>query len=213
MTESEWDACTDPDAMLSLLTTRGHASERKLRLHLAVLCRLLRHKIRDERSREAFRAAEKFADGLIGRQQLTEASRRAHHVLMEETLRRSAASTIQAVWLACAVAGNADNLLVTRVPLDRRLRVSLIREVFGGGPLRPATIGAGVVGNAAVRLAQAAYEERDALTGQLDNQRLGVLADALEEAGCTDALSLSHLRGPGPHVRGCHVVDAVLSKG
>jgi hypothetical protein len=42
--------------------------------------------------------------------------------------------------------------------------------------------------------------------------RLPVLADALEEAGCTDADILSHLRGPGPHVRGCWVVDLLLGK-
>jgi hypothetical protein len=38
------------------------------------------------------------------------------------------------------------------------------------------------------------------------------LADALEEAGCTDANLLGHLRGPGPHALGCHALDAVLGK-
>jgi hypothetical protein len=40
-----------------------------------------------------------------------------------------------------------------------------------------------------------------------------VLADALEEAGCADAEILTHLRGPGPHVRGCWALDLVLGKG
>ena len=35
---------------------------------------------------------------------------------------------------------------------------------------------------------------------------------ALEEAGCTDAQLLAHVRSPGPHVRGCFAVDAVLGK-
>jgi hypothetical protein len=39
-----------------------------------------------------------------------------------------------------------------------------------------------------------------------------VLADALEDAGCTDQAALDHCRGPGPHTRGCHVVDAILGK-
>ncbi len=39
-----------------------------------------------------------------------------------------------------------------------------------------------------------------------------ILADALEEAGCTDAAILDHCRGPGPHVRGCWVVDLILGK-
>jgi hypothetical protein len=34
----------------------------------------------------------------------------------------------------------------------------------------------------------------------------------LEDAGCTDADLLGHLRGPGPHVRGCWAVDLVLGK-
>jgi hypothetical protein len=37
--------------------------------------------------------------------------------------------------------------------------------------------------------------------------RLPVLADALEEAGCDNADILAHCRGPGPHIRGCFVVD------
>ena len=39
-----------------------------------------------------------------------------------------------------------------------------------------------------------------------------VLGDALEEAGCNAEDVLQHCRGPGPHVRGCHVVDLLLGK-
>jgi hypothetical protein len=39
-----------------------------------------------------------------------------------------------------------------------------------------------------------------------------ILADALQEAGCDNADILAHCRGPGPHVRGCWVVDLVLGK-
>ncbi len=76
--------------------------------------------------------------------------------------------------------------------------------------------------------------------GALDNDRLAVLADALEEAGCQDEAILRHLRGQercinlllekfsekecelchrtgwmplrGHHVRGCHVLDTILGK-
>jgi hypothetical protein len=48
--------------------------------------------------------------------------------------------------------------------------------------------------------------------GTLDNTRLAVLADALEESGCTSEDVLGHLRGPGPHVRGCWVVDLCLGR-
>jgi hypothetical protein len=41
---------------------------------------------------------------------------------------------------------------------------------------------------------------------------LPVLADALEDAGCTDDAALSHCRDAGPHARGCWVVDLALGK-
>jgi hypothetical protein len=43
-------------------------------------------------------------------------------------------------------------------------------------------------------------------------ERLPELADALAEAGCSNPDILSHCRGPGPHVRGCWVVDLLLGK-
>jgi hypothetical protein len=49
--------------------------------------------------------------------------------------------------------------------------------------------------------------------GTLDPTRLAVLTDALEEVGCTDPDTLAHLRGPGPNVRGCWVIDTLLEKG
>jgi hypothetical protein len=63
-----------------------------------------------------------------------------------------------------------------------------------------------------LKLAQAAYDNRLLPSGLLDNGCLAILADALEEAGCTDADILSHLRGPGPHARGCWALDLVLGK-
>jgi hypothetical protein len=42
--------------------------------------------------------------------------------------------------------------------------------------------------------------------------RMPILGDALEEAGCTNPDILNHCRQPGEHVRGCWVVDLVLSK-
>jgi hypothetical protein len=45
-----------------------------------------------------------------------------------------------------------------------------------------------------------------------DFARMPELASALEEAGCTDAELLGHLRAPGPHWRGCFALDAVRGK-
>jgi hypothetical protein len=56
-----------------------------------------------------------------------------------------------------------------------------------------------------VKLAQAIYNEKAF-------DRLPILADALEDAACSDVDILAHCRGPGPHVRGCWVVDLLLGK-
>jgi len=42
--------------------------------------------------------------------------------------------------------------------------------------------------------------------------RLPILADALEDAGCDNADILNHCRQPGVHVRGCWVIDLILGK-
>ena len=57
----------------------------------------------------------------------------------------------------------------------------------------------------AVALAQRMYDSREF-------SAMPILADALQDAGCDSADVLEHCRGPGPHVRGCWVVDLVLGK-
>jgi hypothetical protein len=56
-----------------------------------------------------------------------------------------------------------------------------------------------------VAVARTIYQERAF-------ERMPELAEALEAAGCYDAEILGHCRAPGPHVRGCWVVDAILGK-
>jgi hypothetical protein len=90
-------------------------------------------------------------------------------------------------------------------------QVNLLRCVFGN-PFRPIALNPSWLTPTVTPLAQAAYEHRTLPSGTLTPDRLAVLADALEDAGCTDADILSHLRGPGPHVRGCWVVDLLLGK-
>ena len=86
-----------------------------------------------------------------------------------------------------------------------------LRELFGN-PFRATNFNPALHPADVVRLAEAAYSDRHLPSGHLDPARLAVLADALEVAGCGDADILGHLRGPGPHVRGCWVVDLILGK-
>jgi hypothetical protein len=88
-----------------------------------------------------------------------------------------------------------------------RTSADLLRCVFGTrfGPLSVDPAWQAWQARTIPKLAQAIYEERAF-------DRLPILADALEEAGCTNSDILNHCRGPGPHVRGCFVVDLILSK-
>jgi hypothetical protein len=88
-------------------------------------------------------------------------------------------------------------------------QAKLIRDVFAN-PFRPVTLAPDYRSPSVLMVAQAAYDERQLPSGELDPHRLAVLADALEDAGCTDQGIMAHLRGPGPHVRGCFVVDLCL---
>src|SRR5262249_55061356 len=77
-----------------------------------------------------------------------------------------------------------------------------------GNPLRPVVAAPPWIGGEAGalrKLPRAIYDDRAF-------DRLPILADALEDAGCTDRDMLDHCRGPGPHVRGCWVIDLILGK-
>lgn len=84
----------------------------------------------------------------------------------------------------------------------------LARCIFGN-PFRPATLEPDWLtwnGGAVAKLAQTIYDD-----GAF--HQLPALADALEEAGCTNSPILEHCRQPGAHPRGCWVVDLILGKG
>ena len=80
----------------------------------------------------------------------------------------------------------------------------LLRDTFGN-PFRSAPVDPAWRTPTATAIAQSIYDERRF-------RDLPILADALEEAGCTNHEVLRHCREPGEHVRGCWVVDLVLGK-
>src|SRR5262249_38698799 len=95
---------------------------------------------------------------------------------------------------------------------EERAQADLLRDLFGPYPLYPTRVDPSWRTETVVVLARAAYQERELPGGRLDPARLAVLADALEDAGATAADLLAHLRGPGPHVRGCFAVDQLLGR-
>ncbi len=96
-----------------------------------------------------------------------------------------------------------------RRPDEGATQARLFREIFGY-PFRtaPHMDPAWLTWNNDTpgRLARGIYEERAF-------DCLPLLADALEDAGCTDGEILDHFRRGGEHVRGCWALDLVLRKG
>ena len=111
-------------------------------------------------------------------------------------------------WWGGAPAFDVPNRIVlsaTHEPDAERFAQCIdLRDIFGN-PFRPVAVESHWLTPAVRDLAAAIYAGRAF-------DRLPVLADALEEAGCGHANILAHCRGPGPHVRGCWVVDLILGK-
>src|SRR5262249_35747904 len=92
---------------------------------------------------------------------------------------------------------------------ERATQAGVLRCVLGD-PFHPVALDPAWRTPSVLSLARAAYDARHLLSGHPPHARLLGGADALEEAGGTDAALLAHLRSAGPHCRGCHAVDAVL---
>jgi hypothetical protein len=225
MDETGWLDATDPKVMLTSLTAAGKGSGRKLRLFAVACCRRIWDTLWDPRSRAAVEAAERFADGLASEEELELAWEPAWEAVgfprrhpsdgveRPNALAASSAATPDAQEAATCTAWDAAWDAASHRPrhAEQLGQAALLRDIFGN-PFRPALISRAWLTPTVTALATAAYQERLPPSGALDGARLAVMADALEEAGCTNAELLGHLRGPGPHVRGCWAVDAVLGR-
>jgi hypothetical protein len=230
MTESEWNACANPEPMLTFL--RAHNSGRKRRLFAVACCRRVEQWMPPD-SRTAVEVAERYADGLASESE-REAAWMAAGPVQDEAPSYAA---MQAAYCAYRVAERAEDYdrpacwdedvaaWVAQVAAQagawtgsawdepmltaaRAALASLLRDVFGPLPFRRVALDPSWLawdGGTVVRLAREIYERRAF-------EQTAVLADALEDAGCTNAEVLGHLRGPGPHVRGCWAVDLCLGK-
>jgi hypothetical protein len=207
MNQAEWLECADPH---TLLTEVGLGNGmRKVRLFACGCLRRLWTRLTDEKSRTQVEVAERFADGLATAPDLVAA--RAGVKVPGPFLAAAAwYAASDPIDLPVRAVNVLDNIKAgLRKPdrdVERAAQVELARDVFNlrGAPrLKPAWLNwqDGMV----PKLAASVYESR-----RFDE--LPMLADALDEAGCDDRDLLDHLRGPGPHVPGCRVLDAILGK-
>jgi hypothetical protein len=204
MTEKEWLTCTDPHPMLERL--RGWTSDRKLRL-FAVACSRRIWTLIDDLGRIAVEAAENFADGNLGPDELRAARLACQGAggkaswyaaaTRPEIAARNAARSAQA--------GVASNPLLGTEADELPAQTVLLRDILGPIPYRRITIDPTSLTPTVVQLAGTIYDDRAF-------DRMPELADALHDAGCDNDEIMRHCRGLGPHVRGCWVVDLVLGK-
>jgi hypothetical protein len=99
-----------------------------------------------------------------------------------------------------------------RATEEAKVQCDLLRDLFGNPFRSLPAIGPSLLTHRVLAAAQAAYTNPLVPSGHLNPDRLAALAQFLEDAGCRDAGLLRHLRGEGPHWKGCHGVDAVLRK-
>jgi hypothetical protein len=214
--------------MLAFLFGSGRDSERKLLLFCCACCRLVWPLLPD-RCRRLVEAVERYADRGASASELValfegyspqevgvpalpgggQAAEAVGHLDGQWTWGARPAEGPSWGTLDCVARSAAESLAKT-MPWQaaRQLEVQLLHDIFGPPLFRPVALDPAWLawnGGTVRRLAQAVYDDR-AYDG------LPVLADALEEAGCDQADLLAHLRGPGPHVRGCWAVDLVLGK-
>jgi hypothetical protein len=222
---------------------RGDWQNRKFCLFNVACCRRVWRWLTEEVSRNAVEVAERFADGLATEEERQAAFTAAGRVVGRDAMHSAWADreTSPDRWMALEVGGAAHVAaachrcddwyfyggcaritargLGARSERDafaeRAAQAGLLRDLFGD-LFRPATIDPSWFewnGRAVPEMAEVVYDERSFPEGLLDKARLAVLADALEEAGCTEADLLGHLRGPGAHTRGCWAVDVILGRG
>jgi hypothetical protein len=200
VTEQEWLTSNDPDDMLKRLGRR--ISNRKRRLFGCACYRHVPRLFEDERIRTAVEVSERYADGFADKQEL------AHALSLAFSRMWARGGPMAYPTPRCARAARRATARAARDGgAERQYQAALLRCIFGNPFRRVAGDPAWLRwrDGAAAHIARAIYDDRRF-------QDLPILADALEEAGCTDAEILGHCRGPGEHVRGCWVVDLVLGK-
>jgi hypothetical protein len=179
-------------------------SDRKLRL---VLCGTFRTLELDTEAISEVESVELFADDKAFRPEFLEYSRQnwgqmraRFHQYRYDVLRLATQDVVP----PHEVDWRVHQLVVAKSSEWITECCSLVRDIFGN-PFRPVAFSPEWRTTTAVAIAQGMYESRD--FGPMP-----LLADALQDAGCEQPDILDHCRGPGPHVRGCWVVDGVLGK-
>jgi hypothetical protein len=220
MTEAEWLSSRRLKGILWWVK-RG-VCERQLRLFACACCAAVEDAITPAKIRETITIAERYADGLASEEERTIAWQWTSDLVGEAVelmgevaggwgyaLQNQAQATATAV-VALAPPGQVVQTLEYFHWVWHQsppVWCDLLRDIVGNpfNP-RPADLISAFRKDGTINaIAQSIYEERRFAD-------LPILADAMEDAGCTEPAILDHLRKPGVHVRGCWLVDRLLAK-
>jgi hypothetical protein len=211
MTEAEWLACTDPQPMLEFLYRIANISERKLRLFGVACCRRTVAVLQDERSRTAIEVADRYADGNASEEEFQAAGQAASDAAglgryggddswgrdsfpagLESPARAAAWA---ATWRHAGSVELCNAAATAAVPswagreAEFLVQANLLRCIFGPLPFRPIAASRAWPARC-TSLAQAIYDDRAF-------DRMPILADALEDAGCMMQVSWNIVAGAG----------------
>jgi hypothetical protein len=226
MTEHQWLSETNPFRLIDFVG--GRLSDRKGALFGCACCRIIWYLLVERDTRRAIEVTERFENGEVSKRARVLAARKARIMMhkADQTYLQTPEGLPSMAAHARALATHAAATLATTGyyrhlvhqildafsmeqvatdsrPLHTGERVCAALRDIVGNPFRAQVVqgwGAACNDLAAGIVRSAGFD------------RLPILADALEDAGCTDAEILNHCRQPGEHWRGCWVVDLILGK-
>ncbi len=202
------------------------ASPRRRRLYAVACCRRIASALPDDRCRTAVEVAERYADGLVGDEELSSARAGTQAVLAK--LRADTDPQWQSQWTPTSSAAMAaDDVVapdqdladvvyyecdVRAAEVERALAIPAIDggqqalwEDLFGAPSPGIGVKARWLAPALTELARSIYEARAF-------DQMPELAAALRYAGCGDEAILAHCQRSAPHARGCWLLDLLMGR-
>jgi hypothetical protein len=242
VTEAEWLSSKTPMKLLEHVQGNGDATVRKLRLLTVACCRRVERWFLGDNQKEALNSLERHADEVATSNDLSVIQHASNVGYLPENPVGLEIDHLEAVSSAASVLCEAlryDRLLSARsayrLPLYETIRYTgetaaaaaitfgkqgsralpaelaeheaialVVHDIFGN-PFRPVTLNPSWLTSTVLALANGIYTEKAF-------DRMPILADALQDAGCDNEDILNHCRQVGEHVRGCFVVDLLTGR-
>lgn len=220
-----WQESQDPSDLLQCL--ESHDSPRKLRHVMSAAIRRLWPLVLDPRSRAAVELIERHAEGEVSAEEAhsaagpafeayTESRANGYDPAMANACYCVSFSTPQpqlhqvahAVFADCRAAAERNRHLGFDPVVEQAAHAQLLRCAFDDlfRPVSGTVQGLLLWNDRTIRrLAQTIHDSQTF-------EHLPILADALEEAGCSEATLLGHCREDPLHMRGCWVIDLLLER-